>query len=135
MFGSNITLVGNITSDAEYNTTDNYQLTKFSVAVNYGKYKDKDDVCFVDCTLWGKLGESLTQYLTKGKQVIINGELKQNSWVSDDGQNKHKLYVNVKDVKLVSQNKNSDQSNVSYEIKKAFEGEEIKSKPDDLSPF
>lgn len=47
----------------------------FSVVVDNGKDKDgnRRDGTFVDCSLWGKRGEALCQYLTKGTKVTITG--------------------------------------------------------------
>ena len=47
----------------------------FSVVVDNGKDKDgnRKDGTFVDCSLWGKRGEALCQYLTKGTKVTITG--------------------------------------------------------------
>lgn len=69
----NITIAGNIGKSAELRQAGNSQVAGFSVAVSNGR--DKDSTWF-DCSLWGKRGEALAQYLTKGSKVCVTGELK-----------------------------------------------------------
>ena len=70
-----ITIAGNIGKDAVTRTTPNGdKVTSWSVAVEERNGQDKRSIWF-DCTLWGKRGESLAQYLTKGGKVAVSGEL------------------------------------------------------------
>ena len=70
-----ITIAGNIGKDAVTRTTPNGEkVTGWSVAVEERNGQDKRSIWF-DCTLWGKRGESLAQYLTKGGKVAVSGEL------------------------------------------------------------
>ena len=74
---ANITISGHLGKDAEQVTMTNTGnlLTKFSIAVNAG-YGDKEVTNWYDCVIFGERGTKLLQYLTKGKEVIVNGELK-----------------------------------------------------------
>lgn len=70
-----ITIAGNIGKDAITRTTpQGDKVTSWSVAVEERNGQDKRSLWF-DCTLWGKRGESLSQYLTKGGKVSVSGEL------------------------------------------------------------
>lgn len=70
-----ITIAGNIGKSAEVrNTQDGDKVTGWTVAVEDRTGKDKPPIWF-DCALWGKRGESLAQYLTKGSKVCVSGEL------------------------------------------------------------
>ena len=70
-----ITIAGNIGKDAVTRTTGNGdKVTSWSVAVEERNGQEKRSLWF-DCTLWGKRGESLAQYLTKGGKVAVSGEL------------------------------------------------------------
>ena len=70
-----ITIAGNIGKDAVTRTTPNGEkVTGWSVAVEERNGQDKRSIWF-DCTLWGKRGEGLAQYLTKGSKVAVSGEL------------------------------------------------------------
>ena len=70
-----ITIAGNIGKDATTRTTPNGdKVTGWSVAVEDRSGQEKRTIWF-DCSLWGKRGESLAQYLTKGSKVAVSGEL------------------------------------------------------------
>lgn len=70
----NITIAGNIGKDAVTRTTQGGdKVTGWTVAVEERQGQDKRTIWF-DCTLWGKRGESLEQYLTKGGKVSVSGE-------------------------------------------------------------
>lgn len=70
-----ITIAGNIGKDAETRTTQGGdKVTSWSVAVEERTGKEKSTIWF-DCSLWGKRGESLASYLTKGSKVAVSGDL------------------------------------------------------------
>jgi single-strand DNA-binding protein len=70
-----ITIAGNIGKDAVTRTTQGGdKVTRWTVAVEERGGQDKRTIWF-DCTLWGKRGETLAQYLTKGAKVAVSGEL------------------------------------------------------------
>lgn len=70
-----ITIAGNIGKSAETRRTPNGDaVTSWSLAVEERKGSEKRTIWF-DCSLWGKRGESLAQYLTKGGKVAVAGEL------------------------------------------------------------
>ena len=71
----NLTIAGNIGKSAETRRTPTGDaVTGWSVAVEERNGQEKRTIWF-DCTLWGKRGESLAQYLTKGGKVSVSGEL------------------------------------------------------------
>ena len=91
-----VMLMGNLTRDPELRFTANGSaVTSFGLAVNR-KFKQgdewKDDVCFVDITVWGKQGENCAEYLSKGRPAFVEGYLKCSTWESD-GQKRNKLEV------------------------------------------
>jgi single-strand DNA-binding protein len=70
-----ITIFGGITRDAVTRTTQQGdKVTGFSVAVSEG-FGDSKRTLYFDCSMWGKRGETLAQYLTKGGKVAVTGEL------------------------------------------------------------
>lgn len=70
-----ITIAGNIGKDAEVRSTQGGDMvTGWTVAVEERKGQEKRTLWF-DCTLWGKRGEALAPYLTKGGKVAVSGEL------------------------------------------------------------
>ncbi len=99
-----VVLVGRLTRDAELKYTNSGQsICRFSVAVNRNRKQGDqwvDEASFFDVDYWGKGGEAVNQYLTKGKQVAIEGELRQDRW-EQDGQSRSKVIVNATNVQLL----------------------------------
>ena len=102
-----VLLMGNLTRDPELRFTSNGSaLAKFGLAVNR-KYKAgeewKEEVCFVDITVWGKQAENCAEYLSKGRPVFIDGRLQFSTWETDDGQKRNKLEVVANSVQFLGQ--------------------------------
>ena len=93
---NHVVLIGRLTRDAELKSTASGQaVCKFSIAVNRRRKNGdqwEDEANFFDIVLWGRQGESLHQYLVKGKMVGIDGELRQDRW-QQDGQNRSKVEI------------------------------------------
>lgn len=70
----NLTLAGRLTKDAETRDAGGDRVTGFSVAVDDRSGKEKTTL-FFDCSMWGKRGEAVSQYLTKGSSVTVSGDL------------------------------------------------------------
>jgi len=106
-----IQLVGRLTRDPEQPDAKNWKnpvlVSKFSLAVNGFK---KDDVSFFDCEAWGKVGEIVQQYCQKGKQIAIGGTIRIDRWQDNDGNNRSKPIVNVRDITLVGSKEDSAQA-------------------------
>ena len=66
-----------------------------SIAVNRSKKTGDgyaDEVNYFDVTIWGKTAENLKPYLTKGKQICVEGHLKQDRW-EKDGQKQSRITI------------------------------------------
>ena len=105
-----VMLMGNLTRDPELRFTANGSaVTSFGLAVNR-KFKQgdewKDDVCFVDITVWGKQGENCAEYLSKGRPAFVEGHLKFSTWESD-GQKRNKLEVVANSVQFLGSRNDS----------------------------
>ena len=92
-----VLLMGNLTRDPELRyTASGTAVASFGLAVNR-KFKQgeewKDEVCFVDITVWAKQGENCAQYLHKGSLVFLEGRLNYQTWEADGGQKRSKLEV------------------------------------------
>lgn len=100
-----VVLVGRLTRDCEVKATQGgTSVCRFSVAVNRRKKTGEawaDEVNYFDVSLWGKSADSLKTYLTKGRQVSIEGELRQNRW-EQDGQARSKVEIYANNVQLLS---------------------------------
>jgi single-strand DNA-binding protein len=99
-----VTIVGRLTRDSELKyTSGGMAISRFSLAVNRRK-KDgdgwTDEASFFDVTLFNKSAESLNQYLVKGKQIAVKGELHQDRW-EQDGQARSKVGIIAETVQLL----------------------------------
>ena len=82
-----VIIVGRLSNDVELKyTPSNMAVAKFGIAVG-GKPKPdgSDSVSFFNVVVWGKSGENCSNFLSKGKQVAIDGRLEQRSWTAQDG--------------------------------------------------
>lgn len=112
---NSITVSGRLTRDSEMQqTSGGTSLLKFSIANNRGKKKMKEkwvdqEPNFFNFILFGKFGEKLQQYLTKGSQVVVTGVLQQSRWTDKDGNKKSNIGIIANDVLLVGQKKQNYQ--------------------------
>ncbi len=103
---NSVVLVGRLTRDAmlRYSSSGSGFLS-FTIAVNRSKRNADgswgDEASFIDCIYFGQNSQSISQYLVKGKQVAIQGELRQTKW-ENDGQPRSKLDVVVNTLSLLS---------------------------------
>ncbi len=105
-------LLGNLTRDPELKYIANGSaVASFGIAVNR-KFKQgeewKEDVCFVDITVWGKQAENCAEYLHKGSSAFIEGRLNFRSWESEQGQKRSKMDVVANNVQFLSRPSKSD---------------------------
>ena len=82
-----VILSGRVTRDAELGYIPNVGVPKlsFSLAVERAYQKDKNNkkVDFINCEQLGKHVENLCQYVTKGKQILVEGELNIDNYEKD----------------------------------------------------
>jgi single-strand DNA-binding protein len=93
-----VILMGRLTRDPETRTTTTGKtITSFSIAVDRGGQDDQAD--FFDVTAWEKLGELVSQYLSKGRRCLVQGRLRQDSWDDkESGKKRSKVEVVATDV-------------------------------------
>lgn len=92
-----VILMGNLTRNPELSyTPSGVAVAKFGLAVNR-KFKQgeelKEEVCFIDVTVFGNQADSVAQYLSKGRTALIEGRLRQQRWQAEDGTNRSKHEV------------------------------------------
>ena len=94
--------VGNLVRDAELKYTNSgMAICNFSIAVSEYQGKDKDNwTNYFDCVLFAKRAEALNQYLVKGQKVVVEGNMHQDRWESENG-NRSKIQIKVSDLELV----------------------------------
>lgn len=92
-----VVLIGHLTKDIESGfTTGGTAFAKSGIAVNNG-YGEKKTVTFIDFVTWGKTSEFLAKHFSKGKCILIEGELKLETW-EKDGKKNYKHTINVQSV-------------------------------------
>ena len=75
-----VVIMGNLTREVDLRYTPaGKAVAELNVAVNR-KNGDRDEVCFLKVTVWGKLAENCQIYLAKGSSVMVGGHLKQDNW-------------------------------------------------------
>ncbi len=101
---NHVVIVGNLTRNAELKfTAGGMAVSNFSIAVNQRRKKDDqwvDEGHFFDVEYWGKAAESVNPYLVKGKQVGVEGSLRQDRW-EKDGQSRSKVKIVASNVMLL----------------------------------
>ena len=94
-------LMGNLTRDPEIRSLPSgATVTNFGLAVNE-TWTDKtsgekrEEVCFVDVDAWGRQGEVVLEYFSKGKPILVEGKLKFRTWEADDGTKRSKHSITL----------------------------------------
>ncbi len=89
-------LIGNLTRDPELRyTPGGSAVTTLRLAVNRRfttrQGENRDETLFIDVTVWAKQAESCCQYLSKGRPVFVEGRLRQETWTTNEGQNRSRI--------------------------------------------
>ena len=103
-----VILVGNLTRDPQVRyTPSGMAVADIGLAVNRSwldkqTNQRKEEVTFVDVTLWGRTAEIAGEYLAKGRQVLIEGRLHLDQWDDKEtGQKRNKLKVVCEDLRML----------------------------------
>lgn len=108
-----VILIGNLTKDIELKQMPSGMvLTSFDVAVARA-FKNKQtgevETDFIHCQAWGKTAEFLGRYFSKGKSVVVEGDLRNNNYTDQNGVKHYGFIVNVQTVSFAG-NKSDSQS-------------------------
>jgi single-strand DNA-binding protein len=102
-----VILIGNLTRDPQLKYLPSQTaVVEFGLATSRkfkaGNGEMREDVCFVDCSAFGRTAEVINQYCQKGKPIYIEGRLKFDSWEDKQGGGKRsKLTVVVENMQLL----------------------------------
>jgi single-strand DNA-binding protein len=129
---ANAFVIGRLTRDGE-RKSDKGPI-RFSLAVNRSvKQGDgyKDEASFLDVEYWHR---SLDSYLTKGKQIAIAGEIKQDRWTATDGSVRSRVVIEARTIQLLGggQGQGQEQASAHPAAQGTVRGED--DFPDDI-PF
>ena len=89
-----VVLSGRLTKDADIRYTQGEKsmcVARFTLAVDKNYKREGDTANFINCTAFGKTGEIVEKYCTKGTKLIVNGEWTTGSYKNKDGNN---VYTN-----------------------------------------
>ena len=100
-----VVLLGRLTKDPElkYAAGSGTAVCRFTVAINRQFKKDETD--FINCVAFGKTGETITQYLTKGRQIAVTGSIRTGSYDAQDGTKRYTTDVIVETFEFVESKK------------------------------
>jgi len=109
-----VILMGNLTRDPELRS-----LPSGTTVVNFGlavseRWKDKttgeqrEEVCFVDVDAFGRQGEVVNEYFSKGKPILVEGRLRFRQWETDSGEKRSKLSVTLDRFSFVGSRQDSE---------------------------
>ncbi len=101
-----VLLMGRLTRDIELrHTPSNQPVANIGLAVNHHyttrEGEKKEDTAFVDCEAWGRQAEVMSQYLSKGRPVFVEGRLKLDQWQDKEGGNRSKLKVVIENFQFI----------------------------------
>jgi single-strand DNA-binding protein len=100
--------IGNLTKDVELRYTQGGDaVANFDLAINRVSGKDdsgarKEEVLFLKVTVWRKQAENCAQYLSKGKQALVEGYLKEHKWTTPEGQERSRIECVASRVQFLS---------------------------------
>ena len=104
-----ISFTGRLGRDAELKTVGDNDVLEFSVASDCGFGKNKATNWF-RCTVWGNRAAKLVEFLTKGKQVAVFGDLKLREYEKKDGGAGMSADVRVNEIDLMGSNEDKPTS-------------------------
>lgn len=109
-----VILIGNLTKDIELKQMQSGMvLTSFDLAVARA-FKNKQtgevETDFIRCQAWGKTAEFLGRYFTKGKSVVVEGDLRNNNYTDQNGVKHYEFVVNVQTVSFAGNKSDSQQA-------------------------
>ncbi len=88
-----VQLIGHLGMDPEMKTFDNNQMARFSIATNEkytnGKGEQVENTQWHNVVAWGKTAEIAEKYLSKGKEVAIEGKLETRQYDDKDGNKRY----------------------------------------------
>lgn len=106
-----LVITGRLTRDPEVKAIgENNMVAKFTVAVNRN-YKDKDGnrpADFIPCEAFGKTAEFISNYVTKGRLVEVDGEMRVDQYQNEEGENRTFTKCHVNSLNVLDSAKTSD---------------------------
>lgn len=107
---NNVILIGRLTKDPQlsFSKGKGTAIAKLTVAVNRVQKGEAD---FINCVSFGKTAETIGNYMTKGSQIAINGEIRVDNYKKDTGEWVNNTYVLVNRFEFVGGGKQNNNTN------------------------
>ncbi len=107
-----VILAGNLTRDPQLSyLPSSTPVVEFGMAINrYWTGQDgqrRDETCFIDMRAYGKQAETISQYMSKGRAMLVEGRLQFQQWVAQDGTKRSKHIVVVENFQFLGNAGNS----------------------------
>lgn len=119
---------GRLTKDPELRkTNDNKSVVSFTIAVDKGYSKG---AYFFDCVAWEKTAETVANYFTKGKMIMVDGKLQTREWEDKQGNKRKVVEILAQEVSFADSVKST--KDLSQEVEQKFSAV---TEPDDDFPF
>jgi single-strand DNA-binding protein len=111
-----VIMIGNLTRDIELKYLPSGSAIANGAIATSHKYKmqngeQKEEVCFLDFSIFGKGGEIFNQYVRKGSKVMLEGRLVFQQWKAQDGTNRSRHALNVTEFKFLDGKSDSADTN------------------------
>jgi single-strand DNA-binding protein len=135
-----VIIAGNLTKDPELKyTTKGAAICEFNLAINRSwrdeSGQQKEEVTFVGVKAWGKTGENIAKFLKKGRPILIEGRIAQDSW--DDkqtGQKRSKTYVVAEQFQFLDSAQGGAGSSGTAQPRSDVEQTPASARPEDPKP-
>jgi single-strand DNA-binding protein len=104
-------IIGRLTKEPalKYMPNEGTAICRLTVAVKRQFKKDETD--FINCVAFGKTGETIAQYFTKGKQIAVVGNIRTGSYEGQDGIRRYTTDVIVESFKFIGSSNSNNQGN------------------------
>ncbi len=114
-----VILVGNLTRDIELRyLPSGTAIGSTGIATNR-RYKNqmgeqKEEVCFIDITFFGRTAEIANQYLKRGSKILVEGRLKYDQWTDQNGQKRSKHSVTAETLQMLDSRQTAGTGQQNY---------------------
>ena len=110
-----VVLVGNLTRDIELRYASSGSAIANTAIATSRKFTQngerKEEVCFMDITFFGRSAEVANQYLKRGSKILVEGRIKFDQWVAQDGSKRSKHSVIVETMQMMDSKADSQANN------------------------
>lgn len=108
---NSVIFMGRLTKDPESRQHDNTTICNFTIAVDRRyKRENQPTADFFDCTAFGKTGEFIAKYFSKGARILISGEMQNNNYTDKQGKKVYGMKMIVQSVEFCESKKDNNSS-------------------------